>query len=638
MIKERIKHQETRVVKSYSSLRLTMLSTLLFALGVALLLFFVTNFLADRYIEHKYLSAEEREKRVEAYKDDLQKYVTDNDLSCDDTKEISKWAQAHKYLYVLIYKDDKLLFESGQYEEEKTPEADTEADGSEVLPDTETPDRDEAPDDNETPEGDTVVGEGGENVTDPEEGEGTGDGDSADKEQPSDQEGAEIPDGEETSDSTEEGGTVDETDKDDTSKNEPIDKPEGENKNENKYPSSGITVKTPSRDELIAEAVAGGSHPIVASDGVLLASMVDYTEYLYYDIVNIVSVILAFAGFILVMWIYFFEITKRITRLAREVTAVADGDMNHTITHEGEDEITRLCTDVEYMRSSMLENIEKERAALEANRELITAMSHDIRTPLTVLLGYIDIMKLNAPDGDMQQYIEASERTALRLKKMSDDMFSYFLVYGGGIDVSVQECDARTLVDQMLSGHVFLLREQGYAIDFNFEYEDNDFLSDVIVVTDPPQLMRIVENIFSNIMKYADTQKPVTVFVGAEVDELTIKVCNYIRPNPDEAQKNGIGLRSCMKLANAMDVRFSSAEEDGVFTSLMYVPIIPTIEYTDSDGYEEIGGIIGWLKSILSKLKKSLGKLWRRGVTFFGGLLKGMKNFFARIFKRKGQQ
>ena len=183
---------------------------------------------------------------------------------------------------------------------------------------------------------------------------------------------------------------------------------------------------------------------------------------------------------------------------------------------------------------------------------------------------------------------------------MSDDMFGYFLVYGGGIEVSVQECDARTLVDQMLTGHVFLLREQGYTIDFNFEGEDNDFLSDTIVVTDPPQLMRIVDNIFSNVMKYANKDALVSVFVGAEVDEMTIRVTNRVRPNPDEAQKNGIGLRSCMKLANAMDVRFSSAEEGGVFNSVMYVPIIPHVVY-DDEVDEVTGGFIGWLKSIFEK-------------------------------------
>ena len=118
MIRERIKHQKTQSVKSYTSLRLTMLSMLLFAIGVALALVLATRFLTDWYIKQKYLSDERRAERVAEYVADLQKYVTDRGLSCDDTREISKWSQEQKYLYILIYKDDKLLFESGQYEEE----------------------------------------------------------------------------------------------------------------------------------------------------------------------------------------------------------------------------------------------------------------------------------------------------------------------------------------------------------------------------------------------------------------------------------------------------------------------------------------------------------------------------------------
>ena len=539
-----------------------MLSTLLFALGVAIMLFFVSNFLFDRYIDKKYLSEEAKNSRIEEYKNDLQNYVTENGLSCDDTKKISEWAKNNKYLYLLIYKDDQLLFESGQYgedEEKKGPE----------------------------------MGENKENADD-----GTDNSVDNNIEDPSNTEGSEGTNGA-SGDGSEE--SVESTTKDEVA---------GDGREDNKYPSTGITVKTPTREELIAEAVTRGSHPIIASDGVLLASMVDYTEYFYYDLFNIVSIIISFVSIVFVMWFYFFEITKRITRLGREVTAVADGDMDRTITSEGEDEITRLCTDVEYMRSSMLENIEKERAALEANRDLITAMSHDIRTPLTVLLGYIDIMKLNSHDAEMQQYIEASERTALRLKKMSDDMFGYFLVYGGGIEVEVQECEAKTLIDQMLSGHVFLLREQGYDIDFNFEREDNSFLENVTVVTDPPQLMRIVENLFSNVMKYADKKKTVSVFVGLETDEMTIKVSNYIASNPDMAQKNGIGLRSCMKLANAMDIRFSSEEKDGVFTSLMCVPIIPIVEYKDTETEEGKRGFGQWLSSIFTKCKSFFAKTW----------------------------
>jgi signal transduction histidine kinase len=378
---------------------------------------------------------------------------------------------------------------------------------------------------------------------------------------------------------------------------------------EDEYLSEGVTVRVPTRDELFEEAINSEAYVIDIADGRLRVFMVDYSEYLCYDIFNVISILLAFAGFLTIMWIYFFDITKRIARLGREVTAIADGDVNYPITAAGDDEITRLCSDVEYMRISMLENLEKEHAALESNRELITAMSHDIRTPLTVLLGYLDIMKSNAVDSDMQQYIDASERTALRLKKMSDDMFGYFLVYGGGIEVEIDECDARTLVDQMLSGHVFLLREQGYNIEFNFEEEANDFLENVIVVSDPPQLMRIVENLFSNVLKYADKGKPVTVYVNSDVDEMTIKVSNFVASTHDEAQKNGIGLRSCMKLANAMDIRLSTEEEDGVFTSLMYIPIIPDIDYSMVETTEESEGIPAWLESILKKYKNFMTKL-----------------------------
>ena len=490
-----------------------MLSNLLFALGIAIALFILSNVIFDKVVDVRYLAASKQDARITAYTDELRKYIDENDISSTDADGIAEWAQEKKYLYVVVYRDDKLIYETGQNK-------------SDVI-----------------------------------------DADSGDA--------------------------------------------------ENNYQSTGITVKTPAREELMAKAVAGGSHLIITHDGVLVVLMADYAEYLYYDIFNIVSIFLAFAGFVLVMWYYFFDLTKKITRLGREVTAVADGDVTKQITADGEDEITRLCSDVEYMRISMLENIEKEHAALEANKELITAMSHDIRTPLTVLLGYLDIMKSNAPEGDMQQYIEASERTALRLKKMSDDMFGYFLVYGGGIEVAVEECEARTLVDQMLSGHVFLLREQGYDIKFNFEDEDTALLEDVTVVTDPPQLMRIVENLLSNVMKYADKEKPVTITVGAGDEDMTIHVKNYVAPNPDLAQKNGIGLRSCKKLATALDITFTSEENDGVFESHLSIPIIPSIEVVEIDTNEESEGILGWLKSAFEKCKSFFAKLWQKTKSFF---------------------
>lgn len=505
-----------------------MLGNLFFSAALAALLLLVVNLGIRRYVSVDYLLPENVAERDRLNKEELQSYVTDNGVTSEDVDKLSEWAADNKYWYVLIFKADELLFESGR-ENAKTEE-------------------------------------NKENEV------------------------------QKPSNSVENGKTETE--------NESI---------EDKYFSSGITVIPPSREDLITDALEGGSYPIHMADGVvLLAYMTDYTEYLYYDVANILSFLLALVAFIVTMWLHFYGITKRISSLGKEVTIVAEGDMEHPIVAKGNDEITRLSMDVEYMRTSMLENVQKQYNALEANKDLITAMSHDIRTPLTVLLGYLEIMKLNAPEGEMKNYIEASERTAMRLKKMSDDMFGYFLVYGGELEVDIQECNARTLVEQMISGHVFLLREQGYTIEYNFENEAADFLEDVVMVTDPPQLMRIFENVFSNVTKYADKEKPVLINISFEIDEMTIKVSNTISKNPDEAQKNGIGLQSCMKLANAMDIRFSSEEEGDIFTSVMNVPIIPNIQYDDVENEEEKGGFAEWVDSVSEKLKATFAKLWKK--------------------------
>ena len=560
MIRNRIEYNKKRRNGDFVSLQLKMLGMMFIGFVIAVLIFIAINLGVRYYVNNVYLSGENSQARIDAYEEKLQQYVTDNAITVNDTDKIANWARGNRYLYLLIYKDDRLIFESGDLDDAED--------------ETETPEMEENKDNDVQNPDDSV--ENGEN---PDESAG------------SDDDSGENVDGED---------------------------------NENKLPSSSISGNRPSREELIAEALKGGSHPIyTADDGVLIASMVDYTEYLYYDIASVASWIISVVAFFIIMSFHFYGITARISTLGKEVTLVTEGDPSHEIIARGNDEITRLSMDIEYMRVSMLDNLQRQKNALDSNKDLITAMSHDIRTPLTVLLGYLDIMKVYATDDDMKAYVEASESTALRLKKLSDDMFSYFLVYGGDIQVDIQACDARTLLEQLISGHIFLLREQGYNIEYNFENEGSEFLDDVTMVTDPPQLMRIIDNLFSNILKYADIEKPVTVFVDSTTDEMTIKVSNYPSPNPDKAQKNGIGLQSCLKLANAMDIRFSSGEEDGIFSTEMYVPIIPHIEYDFNDQdytVNEREGFSGWLSSVSETLQDMTEKILR---------------FFGKIFKKK---
>ena len=318
----------------------------------------------------------------------------------------------------------------------------------------------------------------------------------------------------------------------------------------------GITVTYPSREELLEYAKVNDMHPIELSDGLAAASFVEFTEYLYYDIANIVTLVLAFMFLMLVMLMYIRRVTGRILDLGDDVNAVAAGNTASVIAVSGKDEIATLAANVENMRSSMVENYEKEKAALNANSELITSMSHDIRTPLTVLLGYLDIMRASSEGNEeMQAYIKAAESTALRLKRLSDDMFGYLLVFGNSNSQPVlEEYNADTLIDQMLSEHMLLISESGYNIDAS-EIDYNSIVGKKIV-TDPQSLVRIFDNAFSNLYKYADKQNPIKISIRAEACDIIVEISNHIRHDGEKVESNGIGLRTCKKLAEQINAGF----------------------------------------------------------------------------------
>ncbi|MBQ2794218.1 MAG: hypothetical protein IJF05_05940 [Clostridia bacterium] len=495
--------------KSFRSMRLAMLTATVISVGLAIGAFLLIQLGATSYIKNNYISEENKLKREMEYARELQEYVIENDLSSGDVEMLAKWAQGNRYLYVMIHKDDKLLFETGKFDDEFKKPTDTPDEGN-----TEQPP--EPPVGDENTEGGTENGDSTE--SDAETGEEDG------------------------------RGSI----------------------------GSGITVDMPTREELVKYAIENGAHLITMSDASVLVSMADFSEYLYYDITNITAILAAVIVLASSVLLYSHGVTRRITKIAGDVAIVVDGNMYHSIRTDGKDELGRLSHDVESMRSTMLENLKKEREAMDANAELVTSMSHDIRTPLTVLLGYLNVMKLHSTDEEMLSYIRASEKTALRLKKLSDDMFNYFLLFGGGAsEVDLQDYDAYTLLDQMLSEHVLLLREQGYNVE-----------SDVAEIrggkptvrTDANYLKRIVENVISNVFKYADIEKPVLFSGRVEGESVYVSVTNGVRTDSADAESNGIGIKTCRKLAGEMGARLETEEADGKYTVTLTLPLTATEE------------------------------------------------------------
>ena len=557
--------------RSVKTLRVGMLAVISIAVILGTGVYLTGKTLFNNWLTNSYNSQEEKAERYESYINDLQDYITKNEVSSTDTKDITRWMNNNRNVYLFLYKDGQLFFDGSM---EDAPEED---DGD----DTEAPDLGDGDTDGDGSLGDGSSGN--DNGSDTEAPDSEGEGSSGSDPDSSQGGNAGGDESEEDSDNSSDNAAAEgDTDGGNSTnhdtgegKGEETDS-EHENGSAQKPPVGGITITYPSREELIESAEQNGLLPVEFSDGTLFVSLVDFTDYLYRDVSNIVSLIAGFVTLALILMIYFHSITVKISRLAQDVSAVYEVDNSHEIrTEEGNHELAVLTKNVEHMRASMVSSLEKEKMALDANAELITSMSHDIRTPLTVLLGYLDVMKTVNKDERLNEYISASETTALKLKEISDDMFRYFLVFSGNdIATEIISYEAKTLLDQLLSEHVLLLREKGYDINIQ---QGSGVTDETSVMTDAPKLMRVIDNLFSNIYKYADSEKRITVSTAIARGKLNLIIKNHISEDSSHAESTGVGLKTCQKICESIGARFSTeitgSRGSKVFSAHLELPI-----------------------------------------------------------------
>lgn len=205
--------------------------------------------------------------------------------------------------------------------------------------------------------------------------------------------------------------------------------------------------------------------------------------------------------------------------LSKEVSLIEQGDLEQSITYRGNDEISLLAINADNMRNSIITRYKSEKEAWEANSELITSMSHDIRTPLTSLIGYLEILdsKDYHSEEQLDKYIKSCKDKSIQLKDLSDKLFQYFLVFGKEkIIMKMETFDARILLEQIISEHVFDLTSLGFDVKTVFLEQS------CIITADIQFLKRILDNLFSNVRKYASPTAPVSVVGSVENDRLII--------------------------------------------------------------------------------------------------------------------
>jgi len=191
-----------------------------------------------------------------------------------------------------------------------------------------------------------------------------------------------------------------------------------------------------------------------------------------------------------------FKYAHRIHRLEQGALAFRDGNYESPIAAGG-GELGSIADSINNMGVGVNHAVEQRMKSERLKAELITNVSHDIRTPLTSIITYTDLLKHEGLDCEKApEYLDVLIQKSQRLKTLTDELFEASKAATGNIDVSITELDMVALISQVMGEMDSAVKSSG--LDIRFSHPDS-----LLVQADGRLMWRVVENLLSNVFKYA---------------------------------------------------------------------------------------------------------------------------------------
>lgn len=234
-----------------------------------------------------------------------------------------------------------------------------------------------------------------------------------------------------------------------------------------------------------------------------------YTHEISYAVAAVFALIL----FVFLIYFGIRRKTKYIEYISSSIKEISKGNLNYELAMKGEDELAYVANQINSMEKSLLNMIEKERKSDKMQRELITNISHDLKTPLTIILGYLDIIRTKAykSESEEDKYIETTYEKALLLQKMVLSLFELVKLNDKEIVLNKSDVNITKLLRQIITDYSGVTDEKNITIEYKAPH------SPIILNVDLDKICRVFNNLMSNAIKYSEVNGNITV--SLEEDE-----------------------------------------------------------------------------------------------------------------------
>lgn len=210
--------------------------------------------------------------------------------------------------------------------------------------------------------------------------------------------------------------------------------------------------------------------------------------------------------------------TIKLQKLLDATFKMAAGDLSESIdTKKLYGEMRALGENINQINSGLQIAVSDKMKSERFKTELITNVSHDLKTPLTSIINYIDLLeKLNLEDDEAKGYIEVLSRQSMRLKKLTEDLVEASKASTGNIEIELSRCDVGILISQTVGEFSERLEAAGLSVIMNVPDEP------VFIMADGKRLYRVFENLMSNICKYS--LEGTRVYIEAKTNDKMVKI------------------------------------------------------------------------------------------------------------------
>lgn len=278
---------------------------------------------------------------------------------------------------------------------------------------------------------------------------------------------------------------------------------------------------------------------------------------------TVIVLLLSFAVFLSVFYYFLNKKLNYISVLEHGISILESGDMKYKIPVSGDDELSRLAISLNTMSQSFMEKDISEKRAIQTSKDVIGELSHDIRTPLTIISGYVPIL-IEDPSLTAQQkeYLNLIRLKTELMSKRINDLLDYSVIYSGQQEINKSSVQVRDVIAQLIAE----MKPFHLIVENNTE-QDSRILVDEMLIS------RVFDNLLSNVYKYANLDKEMQMACTEENHMLVIILKNTVREDSCVGGKS-LGLKISRYIVECHGGELTTSCENGYFVARLSIPLL----------------------------------------------------------------